>query len=240
MTPSELRAGRRHIQFVFQDPYASFDPRLPVGVSIGAPLEAFEPGLGAVERRDRVRRGVLSVGLPEEALGRFPHEFSGGQCQRLAIARALVGRPRLVVCDEPVSALDVSVQAQIVNLLAELRRELGLSLLFISHNLAVVRRLSRRIMVMYLGRVVEVADRDDFFRQALHPYSRALIAAIPGAVRAGPRRPAAPGELPSPLDPPSGCAFRTRCPKAAPVCAELRPPLTDHGQGRQAACHFPG
>jgi oligopeptide transport system ATP-binding protein len=239
MGPAQLRSERRHVQFVFQDPFASFDPRLPVGASIAAPLEAFEPGLSAAGRRDRVREAALAVGLPEETLARFPHEFSGGQCQRLAIARALVGRPRLVVCDEPVSALDVSIQAQIVNLLAGLRGELGLSLLFISHNLAVVRRLSRRIMVMYLGRVVEVAGREEFFRQPLHPYSRALIAAVPGAVRAGRSAPAALGELPSPLDPPSGCAFRTRCPKAAPLCAEVRPPLADHG-GRLAACHFPG
>jgi oligopeptide transport system ATP-binding protein len=238
--PGALRSERRHMQIIFQDPLASLDPRMTVGQIVERPLKNFHPELSRRERRTRVLEMLGHVGLAPEHAGRYPHEFSGGQCQRIGIARAMVLRPKLIVCDEPVSALDVSIQAQIINLLMRLQREFGLSLLFISHNLSVVRHISHRVMVLYLGKVMEVAERDDLYARPLHPYSQALIAAVPipdprlERVR---ERMLLTGDLPSPVNPPSGCRFRTRCPKATEICARLEPPLRDFGAGHRAACH---
>ncbi|MDE1149257.1 MAG: ATP-binding cassette domain-containing protein [Azospirillaceae bacterium] len=236
-----LRRRRADIQMVFQDPLASLSPRRTVGQAIAEPLSAFRPDLDGGTRAALVAEMMDRVGLSPALAGRYPHEFSGGQCQRIAIARAMVAAPRLVVCDEAVSALDVSVQAQIVNLLAALQAQTGLSLLFISHDLAVVRHLSHRVMVLYLGRVMEIADRDSLYARPLHPYTQALLAAVPSLSGVRARTPMALGaDLPSPLDPPSGCVFRTRCPRATDLCAAQVPPLVSHGPGRQVACHHPG
>jgi oligopeptide transport system ATP-binding protein len=238
-----LRRERRNMQIIFQDPLAALDPRMTVGQIIARPLRTFEPALGKAETERRVQAAMQEVGLAPEMVRRYPHEFSGGQCQRIGIARAMILRPKLVVCDEPVSALDVSIQAQIINLLRRLQREHGLALLFISHNLGVVRHISHRVLVLYLGRVMEVADRDAFFAKPLHPYSQALISAIPApdpkAERAR-RRIVLQGDLPSPLDPPVGCRFCTRCPRATERCHREEPALLDQGAGHLAACHYAG
>jgi oligopeptide transport system ATP-binding protein len=235
----ELRALRAGMQIVFQDPLASLDPRMTVLDLLSEPLREFRPQLTREGRADAVRRMLERVGLTGELLRRYPHEFSGGQCQRIGIARALILEPQLLVCDEPVSALDVSVQAQIVNLLQRLQRELGLSMLFISHNLALVRHLSQRVLVLYLGRVMELAGREELFGSARHPYTQALLGSIPipdpGRAR---ERPAAlvAGEVPSPLHPPSGCVFRTRCAWAQAGCASAVPALEDVAQEHRVAC----
>jgi oligopeptide transport system ATP-binding protein len=239
--PRELvREKRRQMQIIFQDPLAALDPRMPVGEIIAEPLGAFHPGLGREERKARVAEAMTLVGLSPQMVNRYPHEFSGGQCQRIGIARAMILRPKLIVCDEPVSALDASIQAQIVNLLARLQREFGLSLIFISHNLAVVRHISRRILVLYLGRLAELAPTEALFARPLHPYTAALIAAVPvpdpAVERAKPRLVLS-GDIPSPLAPPSGCAFRTRCPRAVSLCAEARPQPMEAGENRVVACH---
>lgn len=237
---SGWRRLRREVQIVFQDPPGSLDPRMTVGQSVGEPLAIFEPGLGATARRARVGEALERVGLAASLADRYPHEFSGGQCQRIGIARAIILRPRLVVCDEPVSALDVSVQGQVVNLLRELRDDLGLAYLFISHNLAVVRHLSDEVMVMYLGRAVERAPRAALYMRPLHPYTRLLLDSVPlpdPAVERARPAPAAVGDLPSPLAPPSGCVFRTRCPLAVARCAADRPPLEEAAPGHHVACH---
>jgi peptide/nickel transport system ATP-binding protein len=234
-----LRPFRRHTQVVFQDPYSSLNPRQRIGHILAEPMLVH----GIVDRRDAARdeaqRLLKEVGLRPEHAERFPHQLSGGQRQRVAIARALAMRPEFIVCDEAVSALDVSVQAQVVNLLADLQESHRLSYLFIGHDLAVVRQVATRVVVMYLGRVVEIADRDDFYRQPLHPYARVLMAAVPDITDIG--RGAFPavairGEPPSPLNPPSGCAFRTRCPVAQAECAQVVPELRAAGPGRQVAC----
>jgi oligopeptide transport system ATP-binding protein len=238
--PSAMRARRREMQIVFQDPLASLDPRMPVGESIAEPLRTFEPGLARGEVRERVQEMMRQVGLLPQMINRYPHEFSGGQCQRIGIARAMILRPRLVVCDEPVSALDVSIQAQIINLLMRLQAELGTALIFISHNLAVVRHISRRILVLYLGRMVELADRDSLYAEPRHPYTQALISAVPipdPRLEARKQRIVLSGDLPSPLSPPSGCVFRTRCPKATAICAQEVPPVEQAGTGHEVACH---
>jgi oligopeptide transport system ATP-binding protein len=236
-----LRKARRELQIIFQDPLASLDPRMTVGAIIARPLRTFHPELKSAEVDARVNGAMAQVGLAPEMMRRYPHEFSGGQCQRTGIARAMILRPKLIVCDEPVSALDVSIQAQIINLLRKLQRELGLSLLFISHNLSVVRHISHRVMVLYLGKVMELAERDAFYANPMHPYSKALISAIPlpdpKAERAR-KRVMLQGDLPSPLNPPKGCRFCTRCPMATDLCHSTEPPLTPRSDGRLVACHF--
>jgi oligopeptide transport system ATP-binding protein len=238
-----MRAERQQMQIIFQDPLASLDPRMSVEAIIGKPLRTFHPELSKAEIRNRVHATMQEVGLSPAMANRYPHEFSGGQCQRIGIARAMILKPRLIVCDEPVSALDVSIQAQIINLLMELQRTLGISLLFISHNLAVVRHISHRVMVLYLGKVMEIADRDDFYARPLHPYSEALISAVPIAdprIERSRPRVILQGDIPSPIDPPSGCRFRTRCPKATDICAEQEPAMLDYGKNHFAACHHIG
>ncbi|MFI7077894.1 ABC transporter ATP-binding protein [Micromonospora sp. NPDC049903] len=246
----DLRPLRPHLQIIFQDPYASLNPRHPVGRIIATPLQV--NGIVPPGGTDaRVRELMELVGLDPVHRHRYPHEFSGGQRQRVGIARALATAPRLVVADEPVSALDVSIQAQVVNLLRDLRRELGLAFVLIAHDLAVVRHLCQRVAVMYLGRIVEIGDRDDVYRRPRHPYTRALLSAVPDPTRLGPTRlgptrlgPATrvrlTGELPTSLDPPSGCRFRTRCPTARDRCAVEDPALVRRDGAPQAvACHFP-
>jgi oligopeptide/dipeptide ABC transporter ATP-binding protein len=235
----KLRPLRRDVQIVFQDPYSSLNPRRRVGSIVEAPLRAHRLG-SREERRRRVGEVLRLVGLDPAHADRFPHEFSGGQRQRIGIARALVTNPRLVVADEPVSALDVSIQAQVLNLVDDLRQEFRLALLFISHDVSVVRHVSDRIAVMYLGKIVEVAPTERLFSAPAHPYTAALLAAVPLARVGGERRVyvRAIGEPPSPLDPPSGCRFRTRCPYAQQVCADVEPPLEARG-GSLVACHFP-
>ena len=241
MGPAERHRHRRDIQMIFQDPLAALDPRMTAGEIIGEALVTHESRLSRAEVRSQVAVMMERVGLLPGQLNRYPHEFSGGQCQRINIARALIVRPHLLICDEPVSALDMSVQAQIINLLRDLKRDLGLSMIFIAHDLSVVKHVSDRIMVFYLGRVMEYAAARDLVRDPRHPYTRALISAAPipdPKVERGRRREALTGELPSPLAPPSGCVFRTRCPIARPACAGERPALRDFGNRHLAACPF--
>ncbi|HEU0070261.1 MAG TPA: dipeptide ABC transporter ATP-binding protein [Alphaproteobacteria bacterium] len=235
-----LRKYRARLQMIFQDPYASLNPRLRVGKIIEEPLSVHGVG-GAKERREAVLALAARVGLRPEMLTRHPHEFSGGQRQRIGIARALTLNPDIIICDEPVSALDVSVQAQVVNLLGELQSERGLAYLFISHDLSVVQHLAHRVAVMYLGKIVEQAPRKSLWARPLHPYTRALLAAVPVPDPDQPKlidQPMVEGELPSPLNPPSGCRFRTRCPFAQAICAEQEPPLREVAEGHTVACHF--
>jgi len=239
LSEDELRDRRRQLQLIFQDPFGSLDPRMTVGQIVGEPLNNFYPSMSRMQVRERVSGMLKMVGIAPELVNRYPHEFSGGQCQRIGIARALVVNPRLVVCDEPVSALDVSIQAQIVNLLKELQKKLQLSLIFIAHDLSVVRHVSDRILVMYLGRVMEVASRDRIYRAPRHPYTRALIESVPIPDPVAEReraRHSLGGELPSPTDPPSGCVFRTRCPYAIDRCGAAEPPLEELEDGGQVAC----
>jgi oligopeptide transport system ATP-binding protein len=234
-----LRAVRRHVQMVFQDPALSLNPRATVGAAIGEPLLVRGIARGqALE--EKVRALLKQVGLRPEHAGRYPHQFSGGQRQRIVIARALALEPELVLCDEPVSALDVSVRAQILNLLVDLQRRMGVSYLFVSHDLSVIRHISDRVAVMYLGRIVERASRDVFFAAPKHPYSRALMSAVPEANPVTQRRKQRvilSGELPSPADVPPGCAFHTRCPLVTEICTRLRPLLTPRADGALVACH---
>ena len=236
-----LRRTRRGMQIIFQDPYGALNPRMNVADIIAEPLVI--QGAETTARQAAVNEMLDRVGLPTRARDRYPHEFSGGQRQRIGIARALITRPRFVVCDEPVSALDVSVQAQIVNLLADLRAELGLTYLFIAHDLAVVKHISNRIAVMYLGRIVELADRDALHAAPLHPYTRALIAAVPAMHpsrrRRGETRRLA-GDIPSALHPPPGCRFHTRCPLAIDICRVTEPTMTEPLPGHFVACHVEG
>ena len=236
-----MRPVRRELQMIFQDPYSSLNPRHTVASIVGAPFE-----FQKVSTEHGVKRevqGLLErVGLNPEHYARYPHEFSGGQRQRIGIARALALRPKLIVCDEPVSALDVSVQAQVVNLLADLQADLGLTYVFIAHDLSVVRHISDRVAVMYLGTIVETADREDLYTRPRHPYTKALLSAVPipdPVEERKRRRVLLSGDIPSPVDPPSGCRFSTRCWKARDVCRVESPPLTQDAPGHQVACHFP-
>ncbi|HZH29033.1 MAG TPA: dipeptide ABC transporter ATP-binding protein [Azospirillaceae bacterium] len=241
LSEGAMRPRRKDMTIIFQDPLASLDPRMTVGDIIAEPLVTHAPGMSAAERRAQVRDIMAKVGLSPEMVNRYPHEFSGGQAQRIGIARAMVLRPKLIVCDEPVSALDVSIQAQIVNLLMRLQREFGLSLIFISHDLSVVRHISHRILVLYLGRLMEMADRDEIYRNPRHPYTRALISAVPipdPDLERAKKRIVLTGDLPSPLNPPSGCVFRTRCPRAEAICARDVPEPLEVHPGHRAACHF--
>ncbi|WP_342726473.1 oligopeptide/dipeptide ABC transporter ATP-binding protein [Bradyrhizobium sp. B097] len=230
-----LRAYRRRLQMVFQDPFASLNPRHTIGDILLAPLDVHRVGSRA-DRRQRVSAILSQVGLPEDTVARYPHEFSGGQRQRIGIARALVLGPDLIICDEPVSALDLSVQAQILNLLANIKRDLKLSLLFISHDLSVVRYLSDRVLVMYLGRIVETGSHQQIWRNPLHPYTRALIDAVPDPTR---RRYAAPlrGDPPDPRNATKGCRFQPRCPLATELCKQQSPELRSAPSGQRVACH---
>jgi oligopeptide transport system ATP-binding protein len=235
-----MRPLRRDMQIVFQDPLAALDPRMTVSEIIGEPLDTFMPSIPKAEGKARVQEMLAKVGLSPHMLNRYPHEFSGGQCQRIGIARAMILNPKLVVCDEPVSALDVSIQAQIINLLMRLQREFNLSLILISHDLSVVRHICHRILVLYLGRVMEVASRDELYASPRHPYTQALISAVPipdPDLEAAKPRIVLSGDLPSPFDPPSGCLFRTRCPKATALCAEVVPAEERLSAAHRVACH---
>ncbi|WP_179379303.1 ABC transporter ATP-binding protein [Jannaschia marina] len=236
-----LRRARARVQVIFQDPYSSLNPRLRAGAIVREPMDALNTPPKA-ERADRVAELFAQVGLRPEQQALFPHQFSGGQRQRIGIARALATRPELIVCDEAVSALDVAVQAQILNLLRRLQAELGLTFLFISHDLGVVQHMSDRVAVMYMGRIVEEADRGPLFSAPLHPYTQALLAAVPSIDRRRRGRSAvkATGETPDPLNPPPGCMFASRCPRAEALCRETRPALEEKSPGHRAACHFPG
>lgn len=236
VTKEEDKELKKEIQIIFQDPYSSLDPKFTVGRIVGEPLLAH--GVLSAERKERVMELLKQVGIREDFYNRYPHEFSGGQRQRIGVARSLALNPKLIVCDEPVSALDVSIQAQILNLMAELQKEYNLTYLFISHNLSVVKHICDRIAVMYLGNIVELADKEGLFDEPMHPYTQALLDAIPipdpdvksmsGSLS---------GDVPSPLNPPSGCCFHTRCKYATAECAERKPALTEVKPGHFVACH---
>mgnify|MGYP005843717855 FL=1 len=236
---NELRRMRRRMQIIFQDPYASLNPRMTVGAIIAEPLEVHGVARGK-EKEDRVQELLRVVGLNPYFVNRYPHEFSGGQRQRIGIARALALNPDLIVCDEPISSLDVSIQAQVVNLLAELQEQFGLTYLFIAHDLSMVRHISDRMAVMYLGKIVELADRDEIYLNPLHPYTQALMSAVPvpdPEVEEKRQRIILKGEIPSPANPPKGCNFNTRCPVAMDVCYEVEPEYREVKPGHWVACH---
>ncbi len=239
LSPQALRPVRREMQVIFQDPLSSLNPRMTVGEIVAEPLRVHQPELAAAGRHRAVADMFERVGLRPEMTRRYPNEFSRGQAQRVSSARAMILRPRLIVCDEPVSALDVSIQAQICNLLRQLQRETGVSMIFISHDLSIVRYMCQRVMVMYLGHVMEIAGRDTLFDGPLHPYSQALIGAVPAPdpARTVAEATVLEGELPSPMQPPSGCVFSTRCPKVVPHCISTRPVLEDAAPGHRVACH---
>jgi oligopeptide transport system ATP-binding protein len=238
---AELRARRRSFQMIFQDPYGSLDPRLTVEEIVGEALDIHGLAQNRQARRQRVTALLEAVGLSATHAERYPHEFSGGQRQRIGIARALAVEPRLIVCDEPVSALDVSVQAQIINLLQDLQRERGLAYLFVAHDLAVVEHISRRVMVMYLGRIVELAEAKAIVRSPRHPYTQALISAVPVVDPASKRqRIVLPGDVPSPIHPPAGCPFHPRCPMAEERCRTEKPVLRELAPGHWVSCHLAG
>nr|WP_163501398.1 oligopeptide/dipeptide ABC transporter ATP-binding protein [Halomonas socia] len=233
----QAAAVRKRFQMIFQDPYASLNPLWRVGTIIGEPLRVFRPEMSATQRRTRVGELLEQVGLSAMDIHRYPHEFSGGQRQRISIARALANEPEFMVCDEPTSALDVSVQAQILNLMRDLQREYGLTYLFISHDMAVVKHMADRIAVMYLGHIAEIAPAEQLFATPRHPYSQMLLAAVPTLTGMGKQRSVIKGEVPNPVHPPSGCAFHPRCPNADARCARETPTLIARSDGSEVACH---
>jgi oligopeptide/dipeptide ABC transporter ATP-binding protein len=238
---SQLRQIRREMQIIFQDPYASLNPKHKVSEIVGEPLRVHREGTSG-ERRDRVQWLLEKVGLEKSHISRYPHEFSGGQRQRIGIARALALNPRLIVCDEPVSALDVSVQSQVINLLQDLQEELGLTYLFISHDLSVIRHICNRVAVMYLGKMVELGKTEEIYRAPAHPYTQALLSAIPLPNPLQQRKRARiilQGDVPNPINPPSGCRFHTRCPLATELCKREEPQFEEMKPGRWIACHYP-
>lgn len=240
MDKSALQAVRRDIQMIFQDPLASLDPRMTIGQIVAEPLVTHYPKMTRAERDTKVREVLDRVGILPSMINRYPHEFSGGQCQRIGIARALVIEPKLIICDEPVSALDVSIQAQVINLLMDLQKDFGLSLIFIAHDLSVVKHISDHVMVLYLGNMVELATSEQLYQTPRHPYTQALIASVPvpDPTHVSPPLDAKiAGDLPSPLSPPSGCVFRTRCKHATDHCAAEQPVAQDAGDGHMVACH---
>jgi oligopeptide transport system ATP-binding protein len=239
LAPRELRRQRRHLQMIFQDPYASLDPRMTVGQIIAEPIATFGLARTREEQRQRIRELMQTVGLSERFINRYPHEFSGGQQQRIGIARALAANPDFIVADEPISALDVSIQAQIINLIERLQRDRALTFMFISHDLRAIRHTSDRVAVMYLGRIVELAAARRVYDEPLMPYTKALISAVPvpdPAVEAHRRRIVLQGDVPSPINPPSGCRFHTRCPYVVDDCRRIEPPLVEIQPGHFAAC----
>ncbi len=237
----EMQSARRDLQMIFQDPLASLNPRMTIGEIIAEPLRTHHPKMTAAQRKEKVKQMLIKVGLLPNQINRYPHEFSGGQCQRIGIARALILEPKMIICDEPVSALDVSIQAQIINLLMDLQKEMDLSLVFIAHDLSIVQHISTRVMVLYLGNVCEITTSDQLYSKPRHPYTQALISAVPipdPEIEKNKEIILIEGDLPSPMNPPSGCVFRTRCPKAQAKCAEIKPTLDDVGDGHEGACFY--
>ena len=237
----EMRKHRREIQMIFQDPLASLNPRMTIGEIIAEPLKTHYPKTSKADVKARVEDVMNKVGLLENLINRYPHEFSGGQCQRIGIARALILKPKLIICDEPVSALDVSIQAQVINLLMDLQKEMDLTLIFIAHDLSIVKHISTKIMVLYLGNMVELAKSEDIYNHPRHPYTQALISAVPipdPIIEKNKNLILIEGDLPSPINPPSGCVFRTRCKKAQDICSQEKPELKETTSSHEVACHF--
>ena len=237
----EMRKHRKEIQMIFQDPLASLNPRMTIGQIIAEPLKTHYPKTSKADIKSRVEDVMGKVGLLENLINRYPHEFSGGQCQRIGIARALILKPKLIICDEPVSALDVSIQAQVINLLMELQKEMGLTLIFIAHDLSIVKHISTKIMVLYMGNMVELAKSEDIYNHPRHPYTQALISAVPipdPKIEKNKDLILIEGDLPSPINPPSGCVFRTRCKKAQDICSQEKPELKEAASSHEVACHF--
>ena len=241
LNKQQMQKIRKEIQMIFQDPLASLNPRMNIGEIISEPLRTHFPTLNNNQVKKQVKDMMMNVGLLPNLVNRYPHEFSGGQCQRIGIARALILKPKLIICDEPVSALDVSIQAQVVNLLMELQEEMGLTLIFIAHDLSIVKHISTKIMVLYLGNMVELANSNDIYENPRHPYTQALISAVPipdPKIEKQKDLILIEGDLPSPVNPPSGCVFRTRCQKAQKICSEEKPEFIEASNSHEVACHF--